>query len=74
MLKWQDGAVRDAAVARAESVRAATHGTTALLSYRRQPLQHDLESARSRRTRTFLDAYTQLTHDGVIRGAQQKQT
>lgn len=73
LLKWQDGAVRDAAVARAESVRAATDGTTALLSYRPDTVQHDLESARSRLTGTFLDAYTQLTHDVVIPGAQQKQ-
>lgn len=36
-------------------------------------VQHDLESARSRLTGTFLDAYTQLTHDVVIPGAQQKQ-
>lgn len=61
LLKWQDGAVRDAAVARA------------LLSYRPDTVQHDLESARSRLTGTFLDAYTQLTHDVVIPGAQQKQ-
>lgn len=73
LLKWQDCAVRDAAVARAESVRAATDGTTALLSYRPDTVQHDLESARSRLTGTFLDAYTQLTHDVVIPGAQQKQ-
>lgn len=73
LLKWQDGAVRDAAVARAESVRAATDGTTALLSYRPDTVQHDLGSARSRLTGTFLDAYTQLTHDVVIPGAQQKQ-
>ncbi|WP_057312159.1 hypothetical protein [Mycobacterium tuberculosis] len=73
LLKWQGGAGRDAAVARAESVRAATDGTTALLSYRPDTVQHDLESARSRLTGTFLDAYTQLTHDVVIPGAQQKQ-
>ncbi len=52
---------------------AATDGTTALLSYRPDTVQHDLESARSRLTGTFLDAYTQLTHDVVIPGAQQKQ-
>ncbi len=51
----------------------ATDGTTALLSYRPDTVQHDLESARSRLTGTFLDAYTQLTHDVVIPGAQQKQ-
>ncbi|BBX73023.1 hypothetical protein H7H78_19115 [Mycobacterium shinjukuense] len=73
VLKWQDGAVRDAAVARAESVQAATDGTIALLSYRPDTVQRDLEAARGGLTGTFLNAYTQLTHDVVIPGAQQKQ-
>jgi Mce-associated membrane protein len=72
-LKWQDASVRDAAVARAESVRAATDGTIALLSYRPDTVQSDLEAARGRLTGTFLDAYTKLTHDVVIPGAKQKQ-
>ena len=72
-LKWQDASVRDAIVARAESVQAATDGTIALLSYRPDTVQKDLEAARSRLTGTFLNAYTQLTHDVVIPGAKQKQ-
>ena len=72
-LKWQDGSVRDAQVARAESVRAATDGTIALLSYRPDTVQKDLEAAKGRLTGTFLDAYTSLTHDVVIPGAKQKQ-
>jgi Mce-associated membrane protein len=54
-------------------VRAATDGTVALLSYRPETVQKDLEAAKSRLTGTFLDAYTKLTHDVVIPGAQQKQ-
>jgi Mce-associated membrane protein len=72
-LKWQDASVRDAAVARTESVRAATDGTVALLSYRPDTVQKDLEAARGRLTGTFLSAYTSLTHDVVIPGAKQKQ-
>ncbi|MFZ1176890.1 MAG: hypothetical protein WAO15_11610 [Mycobacterium sp.] len=72
-LKWQDTSVRDAAVARAESVQAATEGAIALLSYRPDTVQKDLDAARGKLTGTFLNAYTQLTHDVVIPGAKQKQ-
>ncbi len=72
-LKWQDMSARDAAVARAESIRAASEGTIALLSYRPDTVQQDLDAARGRLTGTFLNAYTQLTHDVVIPGAKQKQ-
>lgn len=72
-LKWQDASFRDAAVARAESVRAATDGTIALLSYKPDTVEKDLEAARSRMTGQFLDSYTSLTHDVVIPGAKQKQ-
>jgi len=72
-LKWQDASARDAAVARAESVRAATDSTIALLSYRPDTVQKDLEAARVRLTGSFLDAYTKLTHEVVIPGAKQKQ-
>jgi Mce-associated membrane protein len=73
LLKWQDASVRDAQVARIESVRAATDGTIALLSYKPDTVQKDLGAARDRLTGTFLDAYTSLTHDVVIPGAKQKQ-
>jgi Mce-associated membrane protein len=72
-LKWQDSSLRDAAAARAESVRAATDGTIALLSYRPDTVQKDLEGARGRLTGTFLNSYTSLTHEVVIPGAKQKQ-
>jgi Mce-associated membrane protein len=72
-LKWQDDSTRAAQVARAESVQAATEGTVALLSYRADTVQKDLEAARGRLTGTFLNAYTSLTHEVVIPGAKQKQ-
>ncbi|MDV6977062.1 hypothetical protein [Mycobacterium intracellulare] len=72
-LKWQDAVARGAHVAGAESVQAATDGTVALLSYRPDTVEKDLEAARGRLTGTFLNAYTSLTHDVVIPGAKQKQ-
>jgi Mce-associated membrane protein len=72
-LKWQDGSAREAGVARAESVRAATDSTIALLSYKPDTVEKDLDAARSRLTGSFLNAYTSLTHDVVIPGAKQKQ-
>ncbi|MFV8315328.1 hypothetical protein [Mycobacterium sp. 23] len=72
-LKWQDTSVRDAVVARAESTRAASEGTVALLSYKPDTVQQDLDAARARLTGNFLDAYRQLTRDVVIPGARQKQ-
>jgi Mce-associated membrane protein len=54
-------------------VQAATEGTIALLSYRPDNVQKELEAARGRLTGTFLNAYTQLTHDVVIPGSKQKQ-
>ena len=71
-LKWQDGSAREAQTARAESVQAATDGTVALLSYRPDTVETDLDAAKSRLTGTFLDAYRKLTHDLVIPGAKQK--
>lgn len=71
-LKYQNDSIGDPDPVR-ESVRAATEGTVALLSYGPETVQKDLEAARSRLTGTFLDAYTKLAHDVVIPGAQQKQ-
>lgn len=72
-LKWRYGPVRDAQVASEESVRAATDGTIALLSYRPDTVEKDLEAARDRLTGQFLDSYTSLTRDVVIPGAKQKE-
>jgi Mce-associated membrane protein len=72
-LKWQDESVRDPQAVRPDYVRAATDGTTALLSYRPDTVEKDLEAARGKLTGKFLDAYTSLTRDVVIPGAQQKQ-
>jgi Mce-associated membrane protein len=72
-LKWQDGSAREASAARTESVRAATDSTIALLSYKPDTVEKDLNAAQSRLTGSFLNAYKSLTHDVVIPGAKQKQ-
>jgi Mce-associated membrane protein len=72
-LKWQDASAQDSQAAGADAVRAATDGTIALLSYKPETVEKDLEAARTRMTGTFLNAYTSLTHDVVIPGAKQKQ-
>lgn len=72
VLKWQEASVRDAQVEGTESVRAATDGTVALLSYKPDTVGKDLDAARSRMTGEFLHAYTSLIHDVVIPGAKQK--
>jgi Mce-associated membrane protein len=72
-LKWQDGTAREAQAAGVESVRSAIDSTVALLSYRPDTVEKDLDAAKGRLTGTFLDAYTSSTHDVVIPGAKQKQ-
>jgi Mce-associated membrane protein len=71
-LKFHNQSAADANLEQ-ESVRAATDGTVALLSYRPETVQKDLHAARGRLTGTFLETYTELTDDVVIPGAQQKQ-
>jgi Mce-associated membrane protein len=72
-LKWLDSSVRDADLARIESVQAAKDSTTALLSYRPDTVDKDLGAARNLLTGDFKNAYTSLTDDVVIPGAKQKQ-
>jgi Mce-associated membrane protein len=72
-LKWLDGSGRDAGVARVESVHAAADGATALLSYKADTVEQDLDGARDRLTGEFKDTYIALTRDVVIPGAKQKQ-
>ena len=72
-MKWQDGTAREAQDAGVESVQAAIDSTVALLSYRPDTVEKDLDAAKGRLTGTFLTSYTSLTHDVVIPGAKQKQ-
>lgn len=71
-LKWQNSSDRSSGIARIESVAAAKDATIALLSYKPETVEKDLDAARDRLTGTFKESYTQLTHDVVIPGAKQK--
>ncbi|MDT5080278.1 MAG: Mce-associated rane protein [Mycobacterium sp.] len=72
VLRWQASTVAANPAQVAESVRAATDGTIAILSYRPDTVEQDLGAARDRLTGDFLNAYTKLTHDVVIPGAKEK--
>jgi Mce-associated membrane protein len=71
-LKWQDASACDTREHETQSVRAATDGTVALLSYRPDTVEKDLGAARDLLTGDFKDSYTALTRDVVIPGAKQK--
>jgi Mce-associated membrane protein len=71
--KWQDNSVRDADKARAESVQVAKDSTIALLSYKPDTVEQQLNAARDLLTGEFQESYSSLTHDVVIPGAKQKQ-
>lgn len=70
--KWQGGEARQSQTARLQSVQAATESTIALLSYRAESVEKDLDAARDRLTGSFRDDYAKLINDVVIPGAKQK--
>ncbi|KUI33771.1 hypothetical protein AU197_20395 [Mycobacterium sp. IS-1590] len=72
-LKWVDNSVRNADAARAESVQVAKDSTVAMLSYKPDTVEQQLNDARSLLTGDFEESYTGLINDVVIPGAQQKQ-
>ncbi|ETB34017.1 hypothetical protein N602_29045 [Mycobacterium avium subsp. hominissuis 10-5606] len=72
-LKWQDNSVRSADIARIESVQAAKNGTIAMLSYKPDTVEKQLNDARELMTGEFRDSYTSLINDVVIPGAKEKQ-
>lgn len=70
--QWRVVDMGESHSAKAESVKAATDGTIALLSYKVDTVEKDLEAAKQHMTGTFLDSYSKLTHDIVIPGSKQK--
>jgi Mce-associated membrane protein len=71
-LKWQDISARSSQIAGIEAVAAAKDATIALLSYKPDSAEKDLDAARDRLTGSFKESYTQLIHDVVIPGAKEK--
>ena len=72
-LKWWDASIRGSHLAGIASVQAATESAIAMLSYRHDTVERDLDAARDRLTGEFKDSYTALTHDVVIPGSRQQQ-
>ena len=63
---------RDAQAAGTEAVQAARDSLAAMLSYRADTVEQELDAARKRLTGRFLDDYTQLTKTVVIPDAKQR--
>lgn len=72
-LKWLDSSARDTQTAATVSVRAATESTVALLSYKPDTAEQDLNAASGRLTGSFKDSYSALIHDVVIPASRQEQ-
>jgi Mce-associated membrane protein len=71
-LKWLDSSARESPTAAEQSVRAATDGTVAILSYRPDTVDRDLKAAADRLTGGFRQEYTQLVSGVVAPGAKQQ--
>ncbi|MEO3757734.1 hypothetical protein ABGB19_05505 [Mycobacterium sp. B14F4] len=72
-LKWMDNSVRNADTAAIESVQAAKDSTVAMLSYKPDTVEQQLNDARGLLTGEFQESYTGLINDVVIPGAKEKQ-
>jgi Mce-associated membrane protein len=71
-LRWYDSSARDTRLAASESVRAASDGAVAMLSYRPDTVDRDLGAARDRLNGALKDSYSALIHDVVIPGSKEK--
>jgi Mce-associated membrane protein len=71
-MKWLDGSARESRAAAEQSVRAATDGTVAILSYRPDTVDRDLKAAADHLTGGFRQQYTQLVSDVVAPGSKQQ--
>ncbi|WP_234791355.1 hypothetical protein [Mycolicibacterium fortuitum] len=71
-LQWKDMSLSQTDTAKKESTKAATDGTIALLSYKPETVEKDLEAAKKYMTGDFLNSYTSLTRDVVIPGSKDK--
>lgn len=71
--KWQHDSVANAETARIESVQTAKDSTIAMLSYKPESVDQQLNDARDLLTGEFRESYTSLINDVVIPGAKEKQ-
>jgi Mce-associated membrane protein len=71
-LKWKDSSIRGADIARSQSVVAARDSAIALLSFRSDTVEQEVEAARERLTGGFREAYTQVTREVLIPNAKER--
>jgi Mce-associated membrane protein len=71
-LKWKDTSIRDADLARSQSIVAARDSAIALLSFRSDTIESEVEAARERLTGGFLETYTQVTREVLIPNAKER--
>jgi Mce-associated membrane protein len=72
LVKWKDSSIRTADIARGESIVAARDSAIALLSFRSDSVEQEVEAARQRLTDGFRDAYTQVTREALIPNAKER--
>lgn len=72
-LKWQDNSVRDSERTRVEVMQAAKDSTIAMLSYKPDTVEQQLNAARDLLTGEFRDEYDALINKVVIPGAKEQQ-
>jgi Mce-associated membrane protein len=71
-LKWKDTSIRDADLARSQSIVAARDSAVALLSFRSDTIEMQVDAARELLTGGFRDIYTQVTRDVLIPNAKEQ--
>jgi Mce-associated membrane protein len=71
-LKWKDSSIRNADIARSQSIVAATDSAVALLSFRSETIETEVEAARARLTGDFRETYAQVTREVLIPNAKER--
>jgi Mce-associated membrane protein len=71
-LKWQDSSIRNADFARSQSVVAARDSAVALLSFRSDTIETEVEAARERLTGDFRNTYVQVTREVLVPHAKER--
>ncbi len=66
LLKWHDASIRHLEVARNQSVSAAKESTDAILTFRYDTIDRDVEMTRERLTGGFLETYMKRTKQDLI--------
>jgi Mce-associated membrane protein len=71
-LKWKGSSISNADIARSQSVAAARDSAVALLSFRSDTIETEVDAAREHLTGDFRDLYTQVTRDVLIPNAKER--